>query len=39
MWLYATPHAPIDDITVVTDIDDGVGVVRYTVAVVEAQRA
>jgi beta-glucuronidase len=34
VWLYSTPHAYIDDITVVTDIDDGTGVVRYTTVVV-----
>jgi beta-glucuronidase len=32
VWLSATPHARIDDITVVTDLDEGTGVVRYEVA-------
>jgi beta-glucuronidase len=31
VWLYTTPHAHIADLTVVTDIEDGSGVVRYTV--------
>ncbi len=33
VWLYATPRAHVDDVTVVTDLDDGVGVVRYDVGV------
>ncbi len=36
VWLCATPHAHIDDVTVTTDIDDGVGVVRYAVAAADA---
>ena len=36
VWLYATPQAHIDDVTVVMDIDHGVGVVRYTVAAADA---
>jgi beta-glucuronidase len=34
VWLYTTPITRIDDLTVVTDIDHGTGVVRYA-AVVE----
>jgi beta-glucuronidase len=34
VWLYTTPISHIDDLTVVTDIDEGTGVVRYS-AVVE----
>ncbi len=33
VWLYATSHSHIADVTVVTDIDEGVGVVRYSTAV------
>ncbi len=29
VWLYTTPAARIDDLTVVTDIEEGVGIVRY----------
>jgi beta-glucuronidase len=36
VWMYTTPRARIDDITVVTDIDEGTGVVRYEVAVADA---
>jgi beta-glucuronidase len=36
VWLCATPHAHIDDVTVTTDVDDGVGVVRYAVAAADA---
>ena len=35
-WIYATPQSYIADITVVTDLEDGCGIVRY-VAVVEAR--
>ncbi|MDO8120335.1 beta-glucuronidase [Isoptericola sp. b490] len=31
VWLYATPHTHVDDITVVTDLDGTTGVVRYRV--------
>jgi beta-glucuronidase len=34
VWLYTTPISRIEDLTVVTDIDEGTGVVRYS-AVVE----
>ena len=30
VWLYSTPIAHIDDVTVVTDIEDGIGFVRYS---------
>ncbi len=36
VWIYAKPRSSIADITVVTDIEAGCGLVRY-VAVVEAQ--
>ena len=36
VWLCATPHARIHDVTVTTDIDDGVGIVRYAVAATDA---
>ncbi len=36
VWLYTTPSAHIADLTVVTDIDEGTGVVRYAVAVAQA---
>ncbi|MFZ0248676.1 MAG: beta-glucuronidase [Acidimicrobiales bacterium] len=36
VWLYSTPHTHIDDLTVVTDIDDGSGVVRYAVTIAGA---
>jgi beta-glucuronidase len=39
VWLYATPLARIGDITVVTDLDEGIGVVRYEVAVADAGEA
>ena len=32
VWLYTTPRAHIADVTVTTDIDEGVGIVRYAVA-------
>ena len=35
VWLYSTPVAHIDDITVVTDIEDGIGVVRYSADIEE----
>lgn len=33
VWLYTTPLSRIDDLTVVTDIDEGTGAVRYSAAV------
>ena len=39
VWLYATPHSHIADVTVVTDIDEGTGVVRYATAVEGARAA
>jgi beta-glucuronidase len=33
VWLHATPHTRVDDVTVVTDVDGADGVVRYDVAV------
>lgn len=33
VWLYATPHTYVDDVTVVTDLDGATGVVRYRVDV------
>jgi beta-glucuronidase len=36
VWIYATPPSSIADITVVTDVETGCGIVRYS-AVVEAQ--
>jgi beta-glucuronidase len=33
VWLFTTPIAHIVDVTVVTDIDDGAGVVRYNASV------
>ena len=39
VWLYTTPRARIEDITVVTDIDEGTGVVRYEVEVADAGAA
>ena len=33
VWLYATPPTHIADVTVVTDIDDGTGVVRCSTVV------
>jgi beta-glucuronidase len=31
VWLHATPHTRVDDVTVVTDLDGTTGVVRYAV--------
>jgi beta-glucuronidase len=39
VWLYATSHSHIADVSVVTDIDEGVGVVRYSTAVEDAAAA
>ena len=39
VWLYATPRPHIDDLTVTTDIDESVGVVRYAAAVADADAA
>ena len=39
VWLSTTPRARIDDITVVTDIDEGTGVVRYEVEFADAGAA
>ena len=39
VWLYATPHAHIADVTAVTDIDEGAGVVRYSTVVDDAAGA
>lgn len=36
VWLYATPTTHLDDVTVTTDIDGGVGIVRLAVAVTGA---
>jgi beta-glucuronidase len=33
VWLYTTPHAHIADVTVVTDLDGGTGIVRCSTAV------
>jgi beta-glucuronidase len=39
VWLAATPRSRIDDLTVVTDLEAGTGVVHYSVAVVDAGTA
>jgi beta-glucuronidase len=39
VWLYTTPTSRIDDVTVVPDIDEGTGVVRYSTAVEDAGSA
>ena len=39
VWLYTTPAARIDDLTVVTDIEEGVGIVRYRGAAVDEATA
>ncbi len=39
VWLYTTPNSHIADVTVVTDIDGGTGVVRYSTAVAGADAA
>jgi beta-glucuronidase len=39
VWLYATPRAHIADVTAVTDIDDGTGVIRYSAVVNDADDA
>ncbi len=39
VWMYTTPRARIDDITVVTDIDEGTGVVRYAAEFADAGAA
>ncbi len=37
VWLSTTPRAHIADVTVTTDIDEGVGIVRYAVAAADAE--
>jgi beta-glucuronidase len=39
VWLSTTPGARIDDLTVVTDLEAGAGLVRYAVAAVDAGAA
>jgi beta-glucuronidase len=39
VWLYTTPPAHIADVTVVTDLEPGIGVVRYAVDVVDGGAA
>jgi beta-glucuronidase len=39
VWLYTTPRAHIDDVTVVTDVEGGVGIVSCDVKVAEAGAA
>jgi beta-glucuronidase len=39
VWLYTTPHSHITDLTVVTDIVAGSGVVRYTVVATDVGAA
>ena len=35
VWLYSSPGSYVDDVTVVTDVESGTGVVRYTTAVAQ----
>jgi beta-glucuronidase len=39
VWLYSTPTAHLSDVTVVTDLDDGTGVITYSTAVEESGSA
>jgi beta-glucuronidase len=35
VWLHATPRRHFDDVTVMTDVDEGAGLVEYTTSLVE----